>query len=100
MNAYREQQYLEKLKELQKMYSFTQLDEEIQRVEDIVNNALKEYNSYVGRKCTYKSIITKKVRPAVITKICHFSTRGVVVRIEYDNLGFDIVWIDELVFAK
>jgi hypothetical protein len=61
MNAYREQQYLEKLKELQKMYPFAQLDEEIQRVEDIVNNALKEYNSYVGMKCTHKSIITKKI---------------------------------------
>lgn len=100
MNAYREQQYLEKLKELQKVYSFAQLDEEVQRVDDIVNNALKEYNSYIGRKCTYKSLITKKVRSAIITKVCHFSARGVVVRIEYDNLGFDTVWIDELVFAK
>ena len=100
MNAYKEQQYLEKLKELQKMYSFAQLDEEIQRVEDIVNNALKEYYFYVGRRCTYKSPITKEVRSAIVTKVCHFSTRGVVVRIEYHNSGFDTVWLRELVFAK
>ena len=100
MNAYKEQQYLEKLKELQKVYSFAQLDEEIQRVEGIINNALKEYYFYVGRRCTYKSQITKKVRSAIITKVCHFSARGVVVRIEYDNLGFDTVWLRELVFTK
>lgn len=100
MNAYKEQQYLEKLKELQKIYSFSQLDEEIQRVEGIVNNALKEYYCYVGKKCTYKSPITKEVRSAIITKVCHFSTRDVVVRIEYHPFGFDRVWLRELVFTE
>lgn len=100
MNAYKEQQYLEKLKELQKTYSFTQLDEEIQRIESIVNNTLKEYYCYVGKKCIYKSPITKKVRSAVITEVCHFSARDVVVRIDYFPFGFDRVWLRELVFTE
>lgn len=99
MIAYREQQYLEQLKELQRTNStISQLDEEIQRIEVIVNDALKEYYFYVGRRCTYKSPITKEIKSAIITKVCHFCKNDVVVRIEYPNLGFDTVWLRELKF--
>ncbi len=97
MNAYKEQEYVKELKKVKNTYPMAQLDEEIQRVENIISSALKEFECYIGKQGTYTTIFRKETRPIIITKIEWFSSEDVIVRIEYqDRPGFDNVYLKEV----